>query len=80
MHDCISKERKKMMDESPSINYVRFDLSRIVDMNKRNGENKTGSHIWIGYKKKNKAGVEQQKEQKTFITHTYCPFCGKKYK
>ena len=80
MHDCISKQRKKIMDEAPSINYVRFDLSDVIDISKNDGESMTGQRIWVGFMKENKKGVMQQREQKTFITHTYCPFCGKKYK
>ena len=68
------------MDEAPSINYVRFDLSDVIDISKNDGESMTGQRIWVGFMKENKKGVMQQREQKTFITHTYCPFCGKKYK
>lgn len=82
MHDCISKVRKEIMSESDSIKYVRFKLSGIRSFvnGKDVGENKTGQEIIVGHDKKKKDGTIQTKEEKTFITHTYCPFCGKKYK
>lgn len=82
-HDCISKERAEIMKESPSVTYVRFDCATIKTFSGgseiEDQDEKTGQRIWIGYKKKNKQGVEVQKETKTFITHKFCPFCGKKY-
>lgn len=80
-HNCIGKIREKMITETPSINYIRFDLSRIESFknNKSNGIRKTGTNIWIGIEKVNKNGDKKIVEKKSFITHKYCPWCGEKY-
>lgn len=74
--DCINKVRESIKNEGPHIKWVSFDLSTISD-----GKigNMTGQRITVGYTHTNKHGVEVQKEEKSFITHIYCPFCGKKY-
>lgn len=78
-HDCISAVRKDLMKQDKAITYVRFELSTITRLDGR-GEVKTGQRIWIGIKKKRKTGEEYIKDERTFVTHDYCPFCGKKYK
>lgn len=79
-HDCISKVRKQLKDADPSLGWVRFDLSTIQDMSKKNGIEMTGQRIEFSYKHKKKDGTEVEKIGKSFVTHAYCPFCGKKYR
>lgn len=78
-HDCISKVREKLMKQDKSLVGIRFDLSTI-ERSDGKGDTKTGQRVWIRLKKKRKTGEEYIKEEKTFFTHLFCPFCGKKYK
>lgn len=80
-HDCLSQVRKDIMATDSTINHVYFDLSSIVEFKsgKINPKTKTGQRIEVGFKSINKKGQIVFKTKKTFITHEYCPFCGKKY-
>lgn len=78
-HNCIDKKRKELMGETGKIKWIRFDLSTIRNTD-GTGEEMTGQRITYGYTHKKKDGTEITKEDKSYITHTYCPFCGKKYK
>lgn len=81
IHDCTPKIRKKLIKKDPRLVSVRFDLSNIVtwEQNKVIAKNQTGQRAWLQFKHKKKNGEETIKEEKSFITHSYCPFCGKKY-
>ncbi len=79
---CLDKVRKQIMKASPELKYVRFDLSNIIswdENNKRSRYPKTGQRIVVGFDKKRKDGTVVSKEEKSFISHDYCPYCGKKY-
>lgn len=77
-HKCVDKLRKKMMAESKSVKWIRFDLSDITTGDgKKSGM--TGQRIEYGYTHKKKDGTEVEKQEKSFVTHKFCPFCGKKY-
>ena len=80
-HDCISRVREELKAANPDmISWIRFDLSTIKDMSKKNGINMTGQRIEYAYNHKKKDGTVVEKTGKSFITHDYCPFCGKKYR
>lgn len=80
-HNCIEKVRKELIKQDDKIEYIRFQLSTISSVPSYEDEDiKTGQEIHIGYKHKRKDGTIVPKERKTFVTHTYCPFCGVKYK
>ncbi len=79
---CLDKVRKQIMKASPELKYVRFDMASIVswdENNKRSKYHKTGQRIEVVYDKTKKDGTIIKKEEKSFIAHDYCPFCGKKY-
>ena len=78
---CIDKVRKQIMEANPELKYVHFDLVNIVswDGNKRSKYFKTGQRTSSGYNHKKKDGTIVQKEQKSFVAHEFCPFCGEKY-
>lgn len=57
---------------------VRFDLATIGNLYAA-GEAMTGQRIWIRVKKMRRNGTEYTQDVRTFISHNYCPFCGKKY-
>lgn len=78
-HDCISKVRQQIKDANPSIGWVRFDLSTIRNESNLNGVDKTGQRIEYSYKHTKKDGTVVEKTAKSFITHDFCPFCGKRY-
>lgn len=78
-HDCISKVRQSLKENDPLIGWVRFSLTTIVSMDEDNGINKTGQEIEYSYVHKKKNGEEVTKTRKSFVTHTFCPFCGEKY-
>lgn len=80
-HSCTDRVRKEIMSEDKTIKWLRFDLDTITEFedNKRVAENKTGQRIVYCTERLNKKGLLIKKEQKSFISHTHCPFCGKKY-
>ena len=78
-HDCIEKLSKEIMGENKSIKYVRVKLSTIREISDTDKEFKTGQALEVGYEKKKRNGSLHIVENKEFITHTFCPFCGKKY-
>jgi Ni,Fe-hydrogenase III large subunit len=80
MCNCLDKVRNNIILIEDA-NYVRIDMSTIL-VRLKNGkeiENLTGQRIEIGYNHIKRDGTVQKKERKSFITHDYCPFCGKKY-
>lgn len=75
-HDCISQVRKDLKKQDPEATYIRFELCTI------RGEQEdimTGQAITVGYNHTKRNGDVIDKPEKTFVTHDYCPFCGKKY-
>lgn len=78
MCDCIKKLYEEIKKEK-DVKYSKISLSTIVDYNSKNPINKTGQQLRIIYRHKRKDGIETEKTENTFITHNFCPFCGKKY-
>lgn len=79
-HDCIAKKREELKKANPDITYIRFDLSTIADTSTKSERREmTGQRIEYGYKHKKKNGEEIIKTEKSFVTHKYCPFCGKEF-
>ena len=80
-HKCLNKVRKQLMKADKRLKYVRFDLSNIVSWegNKIVAKGKTGQRVVIGIEYKKKNGEMAVREEKSFIGHDYCPYCGKKY-
>lgn len=78
-HDCISKVRQQVKDADPTMGWVKFELSTIKNMNNYDGINKTGQAIRFSYTHTKRDGTTVEKTGKSFVTHNYCPFCGKKY-
>jgi hypothetical protein len=82
MHNCLEEIRENIMENDPEINYVYFKLSNIKTINRETGAEskiKTGQAVEIGYNHIKKDGTMVRKSRKSFVTHTHCPFCGKKY-
>ncbi len=80
---CLQKLREATIEstkdsERPIIGVI-FDLSNIARLDGR-GMAKTGQKIWITEVHTMKNGEKRQKERVSFMTHNYCPFCGKKFK
>jgi len=83
MCKCIDLKRRDIMDHTPSVKWLRFDLDncRVLDKNGESiGGNRTGQRIEYKIEVKKKDGTVKDKIEKSFIVHVYCPFCGKKYK
>ncbi|HHT23140.1 MAG TPA: hypothetical protein GXZ87_07515 [Bacteroidales bacterium] len=76
-HNCISEIRENIKKMEPNVAYVRFDLADVHsdDCNVL----MTGQRIDVGIKKKKRNGEEKIVNEKSFVAHNYCPFCGKKY-
>lgn len=81
VHDCIGKARKELMNQDEDTQYIRFKWANIESFedSKRVGETKTAQEIQVGYIYTHRDGSKTLKERKSFVTHIYCPFCGKKY-
>lgn len=81
MCTCLEEIRKNII-KNENANYVRIDLSTITRRfeDAPDLENLTGQRIEIGYNHTKRDGTIQKKERKSFITHDFCPFCGKEYK
>lgn len=76
---CIAKVRAGIMSNNDAITAVYFDLTNIEDVSKRNGVRKTGQKIEVYYNHTMKSGEVREKKRNSFVSHEYCPFCGKKY-
>lgn len=81
MCKCLETIRKNIIANEKA-NYVRIDCSTITVRleNGKSIENVTGQRIEVGYDHTKRDGTIQKKEYKSFVTHDYCPFCGKLYK
>lgn len=78
MCNCLEEIKKDICKDS-SVNYVDIDCSTITNFNKKESGYKTGQRININYRYFLKNGDSRVKNKKSFITHTFCPFCGIKY-
>ena len=76
-HNCIDKVTKQLMDADPALKTVRIGFSTITD---GKTSNMTGQPVEVSFEKKKKDGTTKTVYEKSFVTHDYCPFCGKKYK
>lgn len=78
-HDCISKVRKELKNESPEMGWVKFDCSNVHNMNDPDPIYKTGQRFEYSYRHTKKDGTIIEKIGKSFISHDFCPFCGEEY-
>ena len=79
-HCCLDKVRKQIMKGDSTITHVYFKLANIVTIGgKTESVKKTGQAIDYGFIHTKKNGEKVEKSQSSFISHDYCPFCGKKY-
>lgn len=80
---CLSKVRDEIKEGNPEITWVDIMLSNIVSLDEmrtsKKKAKKTGQNIRFGYEYKKKNGETVSKVGKSFISHSYCPFCGKKF-
>lgn len=81
VHDCLKQVIATIKKDNALVESVRFACANIVSFPPiKNEDKKTGQPIEIGLRHKKRDGTITTKYEKTFITHGYCPFCGKKYK
>lgn len=69
--ECWNKVRKQLKDADKSLGWVRFGL---VGPKGQSGQVIEYSQTII-----KKDGSEKTVQKKSFITHDFCPFCGKKF-
>ena len=69
-HKCKEKVIKDLLKANDDIKSVRLLVF---------GEETSGQPIEIGIEKKKRDGTVIVKYEKSFTTHTYCPFCGMQY-
>jgi hypothetical protein len=82
MCDCIKKIRESIIRDFKGVTGVAFSHSNIISISAdggRTGVTKTAQEITIGSIVTLKNGKEKQVYKKSFVTHTFCPFCGVKY-
>jgi hypothetical protein len=73
--DCITKIIKNAKKHDKTIEYIDFELSSLQRFGAKPMRYKTGQSIKIY--RKTKTGKE--KATKTFVSHNFCPFCGKEF-
>ena len=80
-HCCIEKVCKELMDQDSSITSLNFDLCTIRTFIKGvpPSNYKTGQKFGYSFKHTKRNGEVVIKSTTSFLAHTYCPFCGKKY-
>lgn len=74
-HKCIDEKINMQLERGAK--YVIIDLCNIS----RENETilRTGQKIEIVTEGLNKKGIKKENRLKSFLTHNYCPFCGKSY-
>lgn len=70
--ECFDNVRKQLKGADASVGYVRFKLVGVNGL--------SGQYIEYSQTIKKKDGTEKTVEKKSYVTHLYCPFCGKKFK
>lgn len=82
-HLCLKNFSSDFIKEHPSVKWVKLSLSTIRHMSNKYIEAKTGQEVTYQYEHTIKSGKRkgevELKTEKSFVTHSYCPFCGKKY-
>lgn len=72
---CITKIIKNIKNRDKTIEDIDFELSTLQRFGAKPMRYKTGQAIKIY--RKTKTGNE--KVRKSFISHKFCPFCGKEF-
>jgi len=74
-HDCLSKVRKELMDDDPTITWIQFGLSNITTMDKSKQRiKKTGQEIFIGFDYTKKDGSILKKPEEALFLMTIVLF------
>jgi hypothetical protein len=75
MCKCI-EEVQNSVKELHNYNLVELDCI-LTDLGTQ--KSLTGQRIDISYNKVKRGGVIQRMYKKSYVSHTFCPFCGVKY-
>ena len=77
MCECLKNIRKKLKEEE----YPEATLNTTfeMDIEGNNGMREKAGKLEISYRKRKKDGNLSNKNKKTNILFTHCPFCGEKY-
>lgn len=78
-HNCVQAIRKGLLS-AEGISNVEIHLANIQDVTKQDTIVKTGQKLSYVQQITLKNGEKRNKKVNTFLTHVYCPFCGKEYK
>lgn len=65
--------------QNKEIKGVYFDLSTIAPINYKGSIQATAQAIEIMSEKKTRNGELKTVVRKSFVSHNFCPFCGKSY-
>ena len=76
-----SEIREQIIKDFKGVTGVVFSHSNIISINdgNRSSIKKTAQEITVQSLVTLKNGKEKETYKKSFVTHTYCPFCGVKY-
>ena len=77
--NCIQELREIWKKENEDIISVTFDCYPITNLSNKKSPKKTGQRVELDYWYTKKDGSKVKKTQKTFVSHNFCPFCGKSY-
>jgi ribosome-associated protein YbcJ (S4-like RNA binding protein) len=78
-HNCLKELVEFWKEDDPNFIRAEFELSTIKQIRSGNGIRMTGQSVHITEKYIKRNGEVTTRTRKTFVSHNYCPFCGKKY-
>ena len=76
---CLQEIREAWMKENQDITGVIYDCYPVTNLSDPKSPKKTAQRVEINYWYTKKDGSKIKKTQKSFVTHIFCPFCGKSY-
>jgi hypothetical protein len=78
-HNCLKELGNMWKEDDPNFVAAEFVLVNIKTIGAKHNIRKTGQSVILHEKYTQKNGKVIVRKTKTFVSHVYCPFCGKRY-